>query len=93
MLTATALNIKEKYNDNYLAFALASYIVLLMFFGRFEAFQEISIWVIGPIFSVLVIANYAKRPFDIPKEVMLLGIFWLWVFPGYFMVLDFDGYF
>lgn len=92
-MSTTALNIKEKYNDNYLALALASYIILLMFFGRFEAFQEISIWVMGPIFSVLVIANYAKRPFDIPKEVMLLGIFWLWVFPGYVMVLDFEGYF
>lgn len=83
---------EEKYN-NYLSLLLSSYIIILLFIGRFEEFQQISIWLIGPIFAIIIVANFIKNPIKVPKEVYLYGFFWLWTFPGYLSVVYFEGYF
>jgi len=84
------------YDERYyrfLSYLLAAYIIVLIFIGRFPNFQQLSIWLAGPIFAIIVVSNFIKRPVKVPREVLLFGLLWLWTFPGYLSVVDFEGYF
>lgn len=76
----------------YLSLSLSAYIFFLFVLGRFDVLQQVVIWGFGPLFAFIVVSTYMKQPFQLPKELMIYLVFWLYTAVGYPITIDPDGF-
>ena len=80
-------------NDKNLLWIFIGYLYLLFFIGRFPAFQQAVIWVVGPVFVIFVMVSYLQKPFKLPNELSVYAIFMVWTLSGYLIAIDLNPFF
>lgn len=88
-----SLKLNKNRDENYLTWVFTGYFYLLLFIGRIPSYQQPVIWIVGPVFVIIVMIAYLQNPFPLPKEILVYAAFWLWCLTGYLNAIDLGPYF